>query len=188
MRRWQPLPESLEPETRDLVEQMRRLKEATGMSLVELAARTAHSKSAWHRYLNGDKFPPRSAVEALGRLEQADRQELLRLWIRAQAVRARCASPPQALPPTPGEAARPTGRQRHRVLVAAVAALSLAAIAWAVNAGSPLHAAHQAPAVPTAAPAPRSTASAAAASRQRLPAAHLIPRPCTDLGRHIPAA
>jgi hypothetical protein len=57
MSRWQPLSESLDPDVRLLVEQLRRLKLRTGLSLVELAESTPYSKSAWHRYLNGTKFP-----------------------------------------------------------------------------------------------------------------------------------
>jgi hypothetical protein len=48
MSRWQPLSESLNPDVRLFVE------------------------SAWHRYLDGSKFPPRQAVETLGILAGAD--------------------------------------------------------------------------------------------------------------------
>jgi hypothetical protein len=48
MSRWQPLSESLNPDVRLFV------------------------KSAWHRYLDGSKFPPRQAVETLGILAGAD--------------------------------------------------------------------------------------------------------------------
>jgi hypothetical protein len=39
--RWQALPDTLPPEVRHLVEQLRRLKDRTGLSLVELGERTA---------------------------------------------------------------------------------------------------------------------------------------------------
>ncbi|WP_078889750.1 helix-turn-helix domain-containing protein [Streptomyces sp. NRRL S-1813] len=89
MTRWRPLPAPLNDDTRRLVERLRTLKEQTGLTLVELAARTDYSKSTWHRYLNGDKFPPRQAVEALGRLAKADASRLLTLWGAAHHARSR---------------------------------------------------------------------------------------------------
>src|SRR4051794_38048468 len=65
---WQPLPDDLPPEVRHFVEQLRRLKDRTGLSLVALGARTAYSKSSWHRYLNATQPPPRQAVAALCRI------------------------------------------------------------------------------------------------------------------------
>jgi hypothetical protein len=65
---WQPLPDDLPPEVRHLVEQLRQLKDRTGLSLVALGARTAYSKSSWHRYLNAGQPPPRQAVAALCRI------------------------------------------------------------------------------------------------------------------------
>lgn len=65
---WQPLPEQLPPEVRHFVEQLRQLKDRTGLSLVALGARTAYSKSSWQRYLNATQPPPRQAVVALCRV------------------------------------------------------------------------------------------------------------------------
>ncbi|MFE0508744.1 helix-turn-helix domain-containing protein [Streptomyces sp. NPDC058964] len=65
---WQPLPEGLPPEVRHFVEQLRLLKDSTGLSLVALGARTAYSKSSWQRYLNAVQPPPRQAVDALCRV------------------------------------------------------------------------------------------------------------------------
>ena len=65
---WQPLPEGLPPEVRHFVEQLRLLKDRTGLSLVALGARTAYSKSSWQRYLNATQPPPRQAVVALCRV------------------------------------------------------------------------------------------------------------------------
>ncbi|MEV5873318.1 DUF2690 domain-containing protein [Streptomyces sp. NPDC052101] len=136
MRRWQPLPESLEPETRDLLERMRALKDTTGMSLAELAQRTAHSKSAWHRYLNGTQFPPRSAVEALGRLRPAGLPELLELWTRAETESEHPTVPRQPEPPPSPAAPAPRRRLRSHFLPTAALTLSAAALAWATIAGS----------------------------------------------------
>ncbi|MFJ3303415.1 helix-turn-helix domain-containing protein [Streptomyces sp. NPDC086549] len=65
---WQPLPDGLPPEVRHFVEQLRLLKDRTGLSLVALGARTAYSKSSWQRYLNAVQPPPRQAVVALCRV------------------------------------------------------------------------------------------------------------------------
>ncbi|MFD3498541.1 helix-turn-helix domain-containing protein [Streptomyces sp. NPDC058676] len=65
---WQPLSDDLPPEVRHFVEQLRLLKDRTGLSLVALGARTAYSKSSWHRYLNATQPPPRQAVAALCRI------------------------------------------------------------------------------------------------------------------------
>ncbi|MFD9319774.1 helix-turn-helix domain-containing protein [Streptomyces sp. NPDC060053] len=65
---WQPLPDGLPSEVRHFVEQLRQLKDGTGLSLASLGARTAYSKSSWQRYLNAVQPPPRQAVAALCRV------------------------------------------------------------------------------------------------------------------------
>ena len=80
MSHWQRLPDTLDPDVRRLVEQLRMLKDRSGCSLQALAEATACSKSAWQRYLNGTKFPPRGVVASLGRLAGADAHRLLALW------------------------------------------------------------------------------------------------------------
>ncbi|MFD9391802.1 helix-turn-helix domain-containing protein [Streptomyces sp. NPDC060000] len=65
---WQPLPDGLPSEVRHFVEQLRQLKDRTGLSLAALGARTAYSKSSWQRYLNAVQPPPRQAVAALCRV------------------------------------------------------------------------------------------------------------------------
>ncbi|WP_079085089.1 helix-turn-helix domain-containing protein [Streptomyces dysideae] len=86
MARWRPLPDSLPREARRLVEQLRGLKDRTGLSLAEPARRTAYSKSSWQRYLSGTKQPPRGAVQALCRVAGADQARLLALWGLADPV------------------------------------------------------------------------------------------------------
>ncbi|MET9079990.1 helix-turn-helix domain-containing protein [Streptomyces sp. NPDC004232] len=75
-----PVPDALE----HLAQELRVLKESTGLSLVTLAQRTHVSKSSWHRYLNGDQLPPRSAVGALAHLARADTASVLAKWDAAQ--------------------------------------------------------------------------------------------------------
>ncbi|WP_369272951.1 helix-turn-helix domain-containing protein [Streptomyces sp. R11] len=79
---WQPLPGDLPPEVRHFVEQLRQLKDRTGLSLVALGARTAYSKSSWQRYLNATQPPPRQAVVALCRVAGTGRDEAERFGVR----------------------------------------------------------------------------------------------------------
>ncbi|MEU5533768.1 helix-turn-helix transcriptional regulator [Streptomyces sp. NPDC020362] len=143
MTRWQPLPDSLPREARYLVERLRVLKDRTGLSLAELARRTAYSKSSWQRYLSGAKPPPKGAVQVLGRLAGADQARLLALWeIAEQAWPRRTAEPagPSAAAaadvaagagPEPRGAAH--GRWRRAAPAAfAVVVLLVAGLLWAL--------------------------------------------------------
>ncbi|MBL1094844.1 MULTISPECIES: helix-turn-helix domain-containing protein [Streptomyces] len=94
--RWRPLPDTLDPAGQLLAQELRVLKERTGLSLDGLARKTPYSKSAWHRYLNGEKLPPRAAVEALGRVAGADQVRLLGRYEAAH--RARTAPAPAPVP------------------------------------------------------------------------------------------
>ncbi|MEU9244437.1 helix-turn-helix domain-containing protein [Streptomyces sp. NPDC048385] len=75
------------------LQELRVLKERTGLSLAALAAHTHFSKSSWHRFLNGDKPPPRSAVEALARTAGADAASVLHLWEAAHHAAGRQPTP-----------------------------------------------------------------------------------------------
>ncbi|MGW1866251.1 helix-turn-helix domain-containing protein [Streptomyces mauvecolor] len=129
MAQWRQLPESTRPELRLLVEELRHLKQTSGLSLAGLATRTAYSKSAWHRYLNGDNLPPRDAVDAFGALGGAEHHaRLLDLWERAVRPPRPTASP-QPEPELPGA---PSARRPHRRTITVAAALALVtSAAWA---------------------------------------------------------
>ncbi|MES4907143.1 MULTISPECIES: helix-turn-helix domain-containing protein [unclassified Streptomyces] len=86
---WKALPGELPPEIRHLTEQLRLLKDRSGLSLVALQDQTTYSKSSWQRYLNGQKVPPRQAVLALGAVAGADPRRLAALWELAAASRHR---------------------------------------------------------------------------------------------------
>ncbi|MFF5144531.1 helix-turn-helix domain-containing protein [Streptomyces sp. NPDC013157] len=105
---WQPLPEGLPPEVRHFVEQLRLLKDDTGLSLVALGARTAYSKSSWQRYLNAVQPPPRQAVVALCRvagLADTDAERHAVRWELAVEAWSRPATAPDPdRPPGAGEA------------------------------------------------------------------------------------
>ncbi|MFF8022468.1 DUF2690 domain-containing protein [Streptomyces sp. NPDC007896] len=112
-----------------LMERLRCLKQRTGLSLAALASVTPFSKSTWHRYLNGDQFPPRSAVESLGRLADTDPGPLLSLWDAASQAQSRAATPPlgapvpqAAVPDAPVRGRRVRGSNRAVIALAAMAA------------------------------------------------------------------
>ncbi|WP_329364764.1 helix-turn-helix domain-containing protein [Streptomyces sp. NBC_01483] len=112
-----------------LMERLRSLKQRTGLSLAALASVTPYSKSTWHRYLNGDQFPPRSAVESLGRLADSDPGPLLSLWDAASRAQSRAATlalgapgPQATVPDAPVRGRRVRGPNRAVVALAAMAA------------------------------------------------------------------
>ncbi|MEU7278268.1 helix-turn-helix domain-containing protein [Streptomyces sp. NPDC045431] len=77
MARWKELPPGLGERERQLLVQLRRLKDHNGLSLAALAGRTGYSRSSWERYLNGKKPVPRQAVEELARVCGADPTRLV---------------------------------------------------------------------------------------------------------------
>jgi Helix-turn-helix domain len=106
---WQPLPDELPPEVRHFVEQLRLLKDRTGLSLAALGARTAYSKSSWQRYLNAVQPPPRQAVVALCRVAGVAGPDADRHAVRWElAVQA---WPRPATEPDRGE--RPAGAEEY---------------------------------------------------------------------------
>ncbi|MEU2427309.1 peptidoglycan-binding domain-containing protein [Streptomyces sp. NPDC007851] len=82
--RWRQLPETLDPDSRRLVQELRRLKDHSGLTLQVLQAKTPFSGSSWERYLNGKALPPAAAVEAPAGLTDADASRLLALRDAAQ--------------------------------------------------------------------------------------------------------
>ncbi|MFJ9028480.1 peptidoglycan-binding protein [Streptomyces sp. NPDC102274] len=77
MPRWKSLPSGLPEKDRQLIVQLRRLKDHSGLGLAALAAKTGYSRSSWERYLNGKQPVPRKAVEELARVCGADPTKLL---------------------------------------------------------------------------------------------------------------
>lgn len=116
--RWKALPKSLDPHTSQLVVELRRLKDHSGLSLKSLQSKTPFSRSSWERYLNGKVLPPRAAVEALARMAGADVTPLL-------ALRDAAARPGTAAATTPA-AGDSAGLERNAEPEIRVAALSAA--------------------------------------------------------------
>ncbi|NUQ99890.1 MAG: helix-turn-helix domain-containing protein [Streptomyces sp.] len=110
--RWRALPAGLDPAVAELVVQLRKSKDRSGLSLQNLAAATGYSVSSWERYLGGRSLPPREAVQALAAAAgtaPADAERLLALHgAAADAHRNRqtpaTSAPPPAEPePLPGQ-------------------------------------------------------------------------------------
>ncbi|MGW6903671.1 peptidoglycan-binding protein [Streptomyces sp. NPDC054940] len=143
MSRWAVLPAELDPRVRQLVVRLRRLKDHSGLSLRQLAARTGYSPKSWERYLGGRSLPPREAVEALARIGGEDPTRLLALhevaaeaWARgrgevtaadedASSVPEPSATAPEILS-AEVNGARPPGGPLLVALVAGAVALVLA--------------------------------------------------------------
>ncbi|MFE5403239.1 helix-turn-helix domain-containing protein [Streptomyces sp. NPDC056580] len=80
MGRWRPLPGDLPIEVVRLVRELRLCLDRCEASAAAVATRTGYSRSSWRRYVNGSRLPPWPAVEAVGRLAHADREQLRVLW------------------------------------------------------------------------------------------------------------
>ena len=142
MSRWKKLPAELDPRVRQLVIRLRRLKDHSGLSIRQLAARTGYSPKSWERYLGGRTLPPRAAVEALARIAgDDDPTRLLALhevaaegWGSTQHREPQPASEPEPEPEPDMEvlssgadnSAAPPGRSLLIALVAGALTLVLA--------------------------------------------------------------
>ncbi|WP_369171439.1 peptidoglycan-binding protein [Streptomyces sp. R28] len=141
MSRWAALPAELDPRVRQLAVRLRRLKDHSGLSLRQLAARTGYSAKSWERYLGGRSLPPREAVEALARVGGEDPTRLLALhevatdaWGNRHGAAATVAEAPvpEAAAAQPeflsadATGARSPGRSLRIALVAGAVALVLA--------------------------------------------------------------
>ncbi|MCX4882707.1 Scr1 family TA system antitoxin-like transcriptional regulator [Streptomyces sp. NBC_00847] len=133
MSRWRALPAELDSPVRQLVVRLRRLKDHSGLSLRQLAARTGYSPKSWERYLGARSLPPREAVEALARIGGEDPTRLLALqevaaeaWGRGRntaAVAEVALVERELLPTDPGEQVRVPTRALRVALVAGTVTL-----------------------------------------------------------------
>ncbi|MDF3290316.1 peptidoglycan-binding protein [Streptomyces silvisoli] len=132
MSRWKELPEGLDPRARQLVVRLRGLKDHSGLSLTQLAAKTGYSRSSWERYLGGRLPPPEAAVEQLARTVGADPARLLAL----REVAAEAWTEPSVPDAAAKAAAPPTSPARRRgrrtVVAVVVAAVAVGAALLAV--------------------------------------------------------
>lgn len=105
--RWKALPDSLDDRVQQLIVQLRRLKDRSGLSLTSMASKTGYSRSSWERYLNGKALAPRQAVEELARVGGVEATRLLVLHeLAEQAWRREDGSTEAADTPTRSVARR----------------------------------------------------------------------------------
>ncbi|MDK1473269.1 peptidoglycan-binding protein [Streptomyces sp. 549] len=112
MASWKALPGTLDPQGRQLVVQLRSLKDRSRLSLAALERRTTYSRSSWERYLNGKKLPPAGAVKELAILAGGDVHRLLAMHSLAEETWS------QGARPTTGPAAARTGERRNAAVEA----------------------------------------------------------------------
>lgn len=79
MSRWKPLRDGLDPLVVQFVVELRRLKDASGLNLTQLASRTGRSASSWERYLDGRVIAPVEVVESLTKLAGAEPTSVMAL-------------------------------------------------------------------------------------------------------------
>ncbi|WP_043470410.1 DUF2690 domain-containing protein [Kitasatospora sp. MBT66] len=93
---WKQLPDDLSDPARRLTEELRAVKDATGLSLSELAARTHYSRASWERWLNGKRVITAQALEALVGAVDCDGPKLRGLWELTAAEGATSGDPAPA--------------------------------------------------------------------------------------------
>lgn len=132
MSRWKELPAELHPHVHQLIVRLRRLKDRSALSTLQLAAKTGYSARSWQRYLNGRSLPPREAVEAMVRIGGDDPTRLLVLheiaaerWAEGRGATTGAPESAPATPvPTPTEQ-QPYGRYSRALVAAGAVALVL---------------------------------------------------------------
>ncbi|MGA5823956.1 DUF2690 domain-containing protein [Kitasatospora sp. NPDC094028] len=176
---WKKLPEELSEPARALVDGLRAVKDSTGLSLSELAARTHYSRASWERWLNGKRIITEQALEALVGTVDCDAAALRELWRRAAvagpADAETVADEPAVEEPTAGAAEDEAAEDQVDVPEPADPAEPAAAVRWwrrpaVLIAGAAVLAAvlvltglglsrHGGPSDPVAEPAPATTAA-----------------------------
>ena len=82
---WAPLPSGLNAPARRLVEELRALKDANGLTLAALAGSTHYSRASWERWLNGKRPLTAAALTSLTTALGIDSAPLLDLLRQARA-------------------------------------------------------------------------------------------------------
>jgi len=131
MSRWKALPAELDPRVRQLLVRLRRLKDHSGLSVRQLAARTGYSPKSWERYLGGRSLPPREAVEALALIGGDDPTRLLAL----HEVAADAWGNPRGGTPVPDTAVMETAVPEGEILSAEPAGGGARSLRFAIVAG-----------------------------------------------------
>ncbi|WP_329460747.1 peptidoglycan-binding protein [Streptomyces sp. NBC_01497] len=139
MPRWKELPSSLDERVRNLIVQMRRLKDRSGLSLASLQTKTSYSSSSWERYLSGRALPPRKVLEELARVSGVDPTRLLVLHELAEEAwnQETTGAPAPETPEPVVDTAEPENARRPVVLIGVCVAVVLGVILAGVLIAAP---------------------------------------------------
>lgn len=102
--RWSPLPSRLSNEARLLVQELRTLKDSTGLSLAGLSARTHYSRSSWERWLNGKRLITAQALTSFADAAGADGARLSSLLDDARSEPVNAVIPERGVAMSTGSA------------------------------------------------------------------------------------
>jgi len=88
---WKPLPDELSDSARLLTEELRAVKDRSGLSLSEMATATHYSRASWERWLNGKRLITPEGLRTLAACTDADLTRLqglldLAAWEAAQSA------------------------------------------------------------------------------------------------------
>jgi transcriptional regulator with XRE-family HTH domain len=147
------IPSDVTPSRRALIEEMRRGREKSGLSLSHLASRMYSSKATVSRWLNGRALPTKEQVTLWSKVCGTDPETLADLWNRqaspaaAQTTEPTRTGPEASLPPAepPRGGDRWPSRSRRRwllggvvfVLISLVSAYAIGTARGSGNNGSP---------------------------------------------------
>ncbi len=62
---WRPISDDVRGNSRRLTEELRAIKDRSGLSLTQIGARTHYSKASWERWFNGKRLITEQALESL---------------------------------------------------------------------------------------------------------------------------
>lgn len=133
---WPPLAAELPTDRRRLATQLRRMMDRSGLTLAQIADRTALPARDWTAALNATAVPPRGAVEVLAQASGADyaRVHALHRLAERPSGRPRPVPDPDPLDPLGPDEGLP---RRRRALLATLGALAAAALAAVIMTAVP---------------------------------------------------
>ncbi|SEM42601.1 helix-turn-helix domain-containing protein [Streptacidiphilus jiangxiensis] len=102
---WRPIPDDVRGHARRLTEELRGIKDRSGLSLTQIGARTHYSKASWERWFNGKRLITEQALESLAITVDESARLLKPLLELALSEEGAPADP--AAPPTPSTAPAP---------------------------------------------------------------------------------
>ncbi len=113
---WRPISDDVRGNSRRLTEELRAIKDRSGLSLTQIGARTHYSKASWERWFNGKRLITEQALESLAvavdenaRLLKPLLEQALREAESDAPIDAEEPEPELEPAPTAPQAASPTG-------------------------------------------------------------------------------